>query len=203
MPRLAKPRTKLPEIRRQDILGAARAVLIEKGYHRVLLDDVARRAGIAKGTLYLYFRDKEDLFARVLEDVLNRLEERIEAAEERPEIPLDELKRVVTAELAFVDENHDFLVQFSREKPDLCGERAGEVLKRRFSGHLDFLSRKIRACIRSGDLRNHDPFMGGLMLLSLVRMFRLRKVLLKDRKPLAASGGLLLELFMNGLGKSR
>lgn len=196
-----RPRTKLPEVRRKDILGAARSVLIEKGYHQVLLDDVARRAGVAKGTLYLYFRDKEDLFANVLDDVLNGLKARIEAAERQPSAPLQGLRRVIEAELQFVDENQDFLVQFSREKPDLCGARAGEVLKRRFAKHLDFLSGKIRACVRSGDLRDHDPFLGSLMLLSLVRMFRLKKITAKEKKPLVESADLLLDLYLNGLGR--
>jgi AcrR family transcriptional regulator len=48
--------------RRAAILDAALHVFAEHGYESARLDEVAARAGVAKGTLYLYFKDKEDLF---------------------------------------------------------------------------------------------------------------------------------------------
>jgi AcrR family transcriptional regulator len=48
--------------RRQAILDAALTVFAERGYEAARLDDMAARAGVAKGTLYLYFKDKEALF---------------------------------------------------------------------------------------------------------------------------------------------
>ena len=55
-----------PETRRQAILDAALAVFAERGFEAARLDDVAARAGVAKGTLYLYFRDKEALFEELV-----------------------------------------------------------------------------------------------------------------------------------------
>lgn len=52
--------------RRAAILDAALAEFSERGFSAARLDDVARRAGIAKGTIYLYFRDKETLFAELI-----------------------------------------------------------------------------------------------------------------------------------------
>ena len=51
-----------PEARPDAILDAAWAVFAERGFARAKLDDVARRAGVSKGTLYLYFDSKERLF---------------------------------------------------------------------------------------------------------------------------------------------
>ena len=48
--------------RREAILDAALTVFAERGYEAARLDDMAARAGVAKGTLYLYFKDKEALF---------------------------------------------------------------------------------------------------------------------------------------------
>ena len=50
------------DARRQAILDAALTVFAERGYEAARLDDVAAKAGVAKGTLYLYFKDKEALF---------------------------------------------------------------------------------------------------------------------------------------------
>src|SRR5688500_3573644 len=48
--------------RRQAILDAALTAFAERGYEAARLDDVAAKAGVAKGTLYLYFKDKQALF---------------------------------------------------------------------------------------------------------------------------------------------
>jgi AcrR family transcriptional regulator len=58
-----------PEERQDHILKAALDAFSEHGFAATRLDDVAQRAGLAKGTLYLYFPDKEALFERVLQSV--------------------------------------------------------------------------------------------------------------------------------------
>ena len=52
-----------PEERRRAILDAALSVFSERGFASARIEDIARRAGIGKGTVYLYFQDKESLFA--------------------------------------------------------------------------------------------------------------------------------------------
>lgn len=62
----AKPRRqRRKEARPGEIIAAAMALFAEKGFAATRLDDVARQAGVAKGTLYVYFSTKEDLFRAV------------------------------------------------------------------------------------------------------------------------------------------
>ena len=65
--------------RREAILAAALDEFSVRGYEATRLDDVARRAGIAKGTIYLYFRDKESLFQELIRTMLTPLVGSIEA----------------------------------------------------------------------------------------------------------------------------
>jgi len=44
------------------ILDAANKVFAEKGYHEATMDDIAKRLGVSKGAIYLYFSSKEDLY---------------------------------------------------------------------------------------------------------------------------------------------
>ena len=57
--------------RREAILAAALAEFSARGFAATRLDDVARRAGIAKGTIYLYFRDKERLFQELVRTMIS------------------------------------------------------------------------------------------------------------------------------------
>lgn len=55
------------------ILEAAVEVFAEKGFQKARVSDIARAAGVADGTIYLYFRNKEDLLLTVFEDAMSRL----------------------------------------------------------------------------------------------------------------------------------
>jgi AcrR family transcriptional regulator len=66
--------------RRAAILAAALDEFAARGFAATRLDDVARRAGVAKGTIYLHFRDKESLFQELVRSMLSPLVGTIEAA---------------------------------------------------------------------------------------------------------------------------
>jgi AcrR family transcriptional regulator len=88
--------------RRQAILDAALDVFSDKGFALARLDDVAVRAGIAKGTIYLHFADKEDLFRTLVTVAAGPVLDRIEqiAAQDLPVAPLlDALFRMFRSEV--------------------------------------------------------------------------------------------------------
>ena len=76
-----------PETRRQAILAAALSVFAARGFEAARLEDVAQRAGVAKGTLYLYFRDKEALFEALVRNAVSPLLEQMRKLAAAPEIP--------------------------------------------------------------------------------------------------------------------
>ncbi len=90
-----KPRTLPPEDRRQAILAAASEVFIAEGYAAARLDEIARRAGIAKGTIYLHFRDKQDLFQQLLLSLVGPMLDQVEALAAREDLPTPALLRGV------------------------------------------------------------------------------------------------------------
>jgi AcrR family transcriptional regulator len=65
------PRTQAAEERRSAILAAALEEFTARGYEGARLDDVAKRAGVAKGTIYLYFADKETLFQELVRSMVH------------------------------------------------------------------------------------------------------------------------------------
>jgi AcrR family transcriptional regulator len=78
-----------PEARRQAIMDAALAVFAAQGFAGTKLDDVAVKAGVAKGTIYLHFRDKQDLFEQMVREAVSPLIARFEAIAELPDVPVD------------------------------------------------------------------------------------------------------------------
>lgn len=67
----SKPRwERRKEARPQELLAAAVDIFVERGFSSTRLEDVARRAGVSKGTLYLYYANKEDLFKAVVRQTI-------------------------------------------------------------------------------------------------------------------------------------
>ena len=90
------------EARRAQVLKHAKRIFARKGYYRTNVADIISRARIARGTFYLYFENKKDLFEELLEQVLRELAFRIQRIRLGPDEPepaaqlRENLRRVVT-----------------------------------------------------------------------------------------------------------
>ncbi len=100
-------RAREKENRRRSILAAARSVFFEDGFQLATVDDVAARAEVSKGTVYLYFESKETILAHLLleglEELIAVLEEAYAA--ERDIAPTERLRRLAMAYLHFFHTN--------------------------------------------------------------------------------------------------
>ena len=97
-------RSQSRKLRREEILAAALEEFSSRGFAATRLDDVARRAKVAKGTIYLYFRDKQSLFQELVRSALGPLVDAIAAASAR-DIPARALGEMIVK--VFVDEIYD------------------------------------------------------------------------------------------------
>lgn len=155
-----------PEERPRQILDAALEVFGERGLAGARLDDIARRAGVSKGTIYLYFPNKEELFREVVRAVVvNRLHQA--AANTGTADPVSELKRILREHWDFVrspefqiisklvnGELHNF--------PDLAEFYGREVVRPSTQLIAGIVSRGIER----GDFRRVDPILAARFMSS-------------------------------------
>ncbi len=92
--------------RREQILSVATAVFAESGYQGASISDIIERAGIARGTFYLYFSSKHSVLEAILGSALTRLTARIERVDLAPEAPSpsEQLRNNLIRVLRFVTE---------------------------------------------------------------------------------------------------
>ena len=157
---------RLPGERPRQILDAALEVFGERGLAGARLDDIARRAGVSKGTIYLYFPNKEELFREVVRAiVVDRLREAAARAGEGD--PVDELKRYMRAHWDFV-RSPEFQTIFKlvtselHNFPDLAEFYGREVVM----PANQLLAGMIRRGIERGDFRRVDPIIAARFLSS-------------------------------------
>lgn len=79
------------DARPEEILDAALEVFTEKGFAGTRLDEVARAAGVSKGTLYLYFKSKQEIFEAAIQHTINPRLAQVEKLVEGDDGPVDDL----------------------------------------------------------------------------------------------------------------
>jgi AcrR family transcriptional regulator len=77
---LKRPRTKPAAVRREELMDAAQALFLEKGFAFTSVDEIVRAADVAKGTFYLHFRTKDDVLAALRERYVTSFCERLQNA---------------------------------------------------------------------------------------------------------------------------
>jgi AcrR family transcriptional regulator len=144
------------QFRTSGILQAARRVFGEKGYERATIDDIARAAGVAKGTVYLYYRSKRDVYWESLQQGILELRDdtvrRMNAARTLEET----VRAFVTSKLEYFEEHKDF---FKIYQPEF---RKALVQHTSFQKQLDgayleqvrLLELAIRRAARTGAIRS-------------------------------------------------
>jgi AcrR family transcriptional regulator len=140
--------------RREAILDAALAEFAARGFATTRLDDIARRAGVAKGTLYLYFHDKESLFKELVRSRLSPLVGAIRSAatEALSVRALAELILEVFVQEIYGTSRKDIIRLIISEGPrfpELAEFYYREVIAR----VLPLLRKRLAHAVRSGELR--------------------------------------------------
>lgn len=93
----------------QFLLEAAEAVMVRKGFDRVTMRDIAAQAGCAPGTLYLYFKRKQDVLNAITEQHSHVLLGQVNAALAEPGEPTARLRRVTALLIAYTNRNQSII----------------------------------------------------------------------------------------------
>ncbi len=101
--------------RQSKILGSAARLFADRRFDEVLMDDIAQEAGVAKGTLYTYFPDKEELYFAVVFDGISQLNDRLENRVAEDADPEVKLRSAMQAIVSFFKQNRFFFKLMSVE----------------------------------------------------------------------------------------
>ncbi|QQS46305.1 MAG: TetR family transcriptional regulator C-terminal domain-containing protein [Acidobacteriota bacterium] len=101
------------EQRREELIVATYLEVAEKGYSAVTLQDIARRAGVSKGSTLYYFATKEDLFLGALEWMVERVHARIREAAAAGSDPVGKIRNVIDAIFRNAQESRQFFLAYS------------------------------------------------------------------------------------------
>jgi AcrR family transcriptional regulator len=159
------------EQRRCAILQAARTVFASQGYANTIVDDIATQAGIAKGTLYLYFPSKEQIYLAALLEEARQLDADSRAAMNGAATWRDKLGAYLQVRLRYFETHQDFLRIYMTEFRGMCMQ--GKPLSAEFI-HLVHegeaqLAQMFAAAAARGEIRPVDPELAALTVSDMTR----------------------------------
>ncbi len=138
--------------RRRQILSSARRFFARLGFFHTDVQEIADSIGVGKGTVYRYFRTKEELFLAVAEDALQQLEEHVAAAVRGLEHPLQIIRCIGWAYAEFFEQNSDAVEILIQERAAFRGSIPETRLLYREKNRGRFEA-VLRSGIRSGLFR--------------------------------------------------
>jgi AcrR family transcriptional regulator len=157
--------------RRRQIMGAAKHVFAEAGYHGASIHAIIEKAQIARGTFYLYFESKATVFDAILDQAMTELRariHRIEVEDKSAPPPQVQLREQVVATLDFIVRDRPLatLLLSAGHTPDA---EAAERLDQFFGEVRDLLVRAMESGMELGLLRKVDKHLAAAAMLGMIR----------------------------------
>jgi len=203
--RVAKlPRREREKLRqRQEMLAAALDLFSERGYHNVSMHEIAQRAEFAIGTLYKFFRNKEDLYQALVLEQSDRFHDALLQAIEAPGDEIERLRKYVRTKGELFSANLPFIrlyIAESRGASYNLKATLNEEVRKRYYDFLERLALVFDDGIRKRRFRKiASPYQLAVALDTVINAFLLLWIEAPERHPFPDSPDAILDIFFRGL----
>ncbi len=153
--------------RKEDIMKAASNLFSQKSYHDVTMDQIAEEVGVAKGTIYLYFDSKENLYLEILEHTHQTIESILEEEIAKHHPAPQKLKNILRLIFQFYYQNMDVLRILTRDETRLIQEHY-EFTERWRHRRIKLYRKILEKGIKEGSFRPANTELMALIIFGLV-----------------------------------
>ena len=195
------------EARREEILLAAERMFSQNGFFKTSMAEIAEASQFAMGTVYRFFKSKEEIYISLVEvkveELLNLLQEATKSGSTAPE----KLREVIRVKLAFADQNRDFFRIYVSEWSGFewtVKSAFGDRVWKKYLAQIDLVANLIKEGIKAGEFRKVNPKDTSLalhgMLNSTIYVWILQA---GPKESLVDKGEWLGDLFLGGIGTAK
>ncbi len=154
-------------VKKNNIIKIAAKLFSQKSFHDVTMDEIAEEVGVAKGTIYLYFSSKDNLYLEILEHTFGSIEALLEKEVNTASLAPEKLKRVLAIVINFYRENIDVLKILSRDETHLIQEHHDLTEKWRLR-RIELYEKIIEKGIKEGSFKTGNTELAALILYGAV-----------------------------------
>ncbi len=195
------------QIRRAEILRAAMRLFGTKGYYATTMNEIAKEAEFSTGSLYNFFKNKEELYFSLLSEKLDELSGLIEATREMPGGAREKFEKRLEIILDYFEKEKDFFKVFAvhREsffEASLPGDFAEEI-HNKVMGYIEDLVSVAEEGIRSGEFR---PFSGqeiATTFMAIIHSFISMWIESEEEYSVREKKDAIMDILYNGISNSK
>lgn len=184
--------------KREGILQAAWSLIRHYGYNKTTIDDIAKKAGVGKGTVYLYFRSKAEIMLALTDLTNERITKELEKIAAESTSPLDRLRRCLLFRvLTLFDLVHKYPHSedvIASMLPDIV-----ERLKRYVRRHGELLGDILQEGTEQGDFQTDEPHEVGQLLAGLFEFLTPPYYRFHSRTSLESFANRVIDLLISGI----
>jgi len=190
----------LSEFRKIELLTAARAVFARKGFHDASVEEIAELAEVAKGTVYLYYKSKNDLYLEAVRFGVESLNRELIAKAENSGSCLQTLQLLTETKITFFEKNRDFFRIYYSELGKLPGHPAAISLVRDlYTQQAKVFEGVLRAGIKRREIRNLDAEKTAFAIADLTRGIATLRLLGMSKTSVADDVEFIVSVIWKGI----
>jgi AcrR family transcriptional regulator len=189
------------EFRRTEIVDAARTIFARRGFAHGIMDEIAKEAGVAKGTLYLYFRSKTEIYKAVLDHDMRALKESTLGHLDAAKGLRDKIRAFALARIERAETNKEFFRIMDSEGGALSYTRS--QYREWLREPVLRLAAAIEKAAEQGKIRPVDAEKTAWLIVDMTRGTIQRRLLAQTNSAPAADAEFLVDFIWASLGAKR
>jgi AcrR family transcriptional regulator len=189
--------------RRAEILKAGEKLFAEKGFHGATMVDLAKMSEFSVGTLYNFFKTKEEVYYTLLIEKLVLFHSKLGTEINQHPPGLVQILALIEASVKFFQENQDFFRIFIQERSTVelsVGAAAGKELRKRYLVYIDLVAKVMTKAIKKGDIQKFNPVEIAYSLVGMLNSLCTYWALNPELKEFVSKVPFIYDLFLKGAG---
>ena len=190
------------EFRTAGILEAARKIFARKGFHDTTVDDIAEAAGVAKGTVYLYYGSKQEVYFAALKFGIAEMYAVLVQEVRRASTSEQKLRALIAAKLAYFDENRDFFKIYYSELGKIPTTHPGAIdaeFKALYLEQAHLVESILREGARKKAIRNLPALDAAFAISDIIRGVVTQRLLGWSKSKMSQDVDFIFDLVWKGI----
>jgi len=184
---------------RKEILSAAEKVFAAKGFFPTTMSEIAHEAEFGTGTLYKYFRSKEDLYFTIIDEKTEEINRLVKNELSQKTPTMERIKNVLQLQFEFIEKNRNFFRIYISERSRFewtVKEELGKGIHDKMVAYIKTLSQVIKQGIKEGEFKPIDPMDLAHALVGNINAFVFEWLISPQPYSLSSKQINILEVFM-------
>ncbi len=194
------------QARRNHILKAAEKLFAQRGFYGTTMSNLATFSEFSVGTLYNFFKSKEEVYYSLIMDKLNIMLEQLGRETNKLPEGLPQIRGLIEGVFKFFQENKDFFRIFFAERFHLVtsvGPKAMEELRRKYLGYIQLVTKIMGRAIKKKEVRAVEPQKLAYFLVGIMNNFIFLWTVYAQKSELISEIPFIYKIFLEGAGLKR